>query len=152
MRSSSTSSTRTYMPPAESEQPDSKPPKSKRNFRVSKKYLPWVFVAVLLLLSLFLLSQYKDAKQKVQSSNTASQTATLLNDVRKIFVLPTSGTPTIATVSSVDKLKNQEFFANAKDGDKVIVYSAEKRAILYRPSTQQIVNVAPLSDNSIVKQ
>lgn len=97
---------------------------------------------------MFLLFQYKDAKQKVQAGSNASQNAKLLDDVRKVFVLPTSGTPTIATVSSADKLRNQEFFANAKDGDKVIVYSAAKRAILYRPSTEQIVNVAPIIASS----
>jgi hypothetical protein len=68
-----------------------------------------------------------------------------LGKVARLVIVPSGETPTVATVSNADKLKAQTFFANAKDGDKVIVYAKAKQAILYRPSTNQIVTMAPVS-------
>jgi len=65
----------------------------------------------------------------------------LLDKLRKVVVLPASETPTIATVVNADKLTSQPFFAHAQDGDKVVLFSTQKEAILYRPSTGQIVNM-----------
>lgn len=48
-------------------------------------------------------------------------------------------TPTIATVSDITKLQGQPFFAKAQNGDKVYVYSNAKKAILYRPSENKII-------------
>ncbi|MEO7364045.1 MAG: hypothetical protein ABIV43_00865, partial [Candidatus Saccharimonadales bacterium] len=62
-------------------------------------------------------------------------------------IVPADETPTVATVSNVEKLKGQTFFANAQIGDKVIVYVNAKQAILYRPSTNQIVTMAPVNDS-----
>jgi len=59
--------------------------------------------------------------------------------------LPAHETPTVATVVHADKLRGQSFFANARNGDKVLVYGKEKEAILYRPSTDQIVTIAPVT-------
>ena len=53
--------------------------------------------------------------------------------------------PTVATVSDVSKLKNQAFFANAKNGDKVLIYQNAKKAILYRPSSNKIVEFGPIN-------
>jgi hypothetical protein len=50
----------------------------------------------------------------------------------------------MATVLEQDKLKDQPFFARAQNGDKVIIYTQNKKAILYRPSENRIIEVAPL--------
>lgn len=111
--------------------------------------LPWVIVAVFAVISLFLLTQYNDAKAKLASPQAsvaaAKQVSDTLGKVAKLAVVPTNETPTVATVANAAKLKGQSFFANAKDGDKVIVYSQAKEAILYRPSTNQIVTIAPVT-------
>lgn len=64
--------------------------------------------------------------------------------VGKLIELPNE-TPTIATVIDATKLKNQTFFANAQNGDKVLIFAKAKKAILYRPSSSKIVEVAPLN-------
>ena len=69
----------------------------------------------------------------------------LISDVGKIFDLPAGEVPTVATVSNLDKLREQPFFANAKVGDKVIIYTTAKKAILYRPDTKQIIEVMPIN-------
>ena len=64
--------------------------------------------------------------------------------VGKIMVLPNE-TPTLATVSDPEKLKDQAFFKNAQKGDKVLIYTLAKKAILYDPSMNKIVEVAPVN-------
>lgn len=68
----------------------------------------------------------------------------LVSEVGQRAVLPRNETPTITTV--VDKTKvNQTFLAQAENGDKVLLYFQSGRAILYRPSTRQVVNIGPLT-------
>jgi hypothetical protein len=69
----------------------------------------------------------------------------LASKVGKLIILPEDEVPTIATVSDPEALKNQSFFADAKKGDKVLIYSKAQKAILYSPSVNKIVTVAPLS-------
>ncbi len=54
-------------------------------------------------------------------------------------------TPTVATVSDPAKLQGQTFFANAKVGDKVLIYTNAKMAYLYDPISNKLINVAPLN-------
>ncbi|OGZ63834.1 MAG: hypothetical protein A3A98_00920 [Candidatus Staskawiczbacteria bacterium RIFCSPLOWO2_01_FULL_40_39] len=65
--------------------------------------------------------------------------------VSKLIVLPEGETPTMATVTDPALLKDQPFFAKAQKGDKVLIYTNAKKAILYNPSTNKIVEVAPLN-------
>jgi hypothetical protein len=51
--------------------------------------------------------------------------------------------PTIATVADKEKLQGQAFFRNAEKDDKVLIYPIAGRAILFRPKTQKIIEVAP---------
>lgn len=68
--------------------------------------------------------------------------------VSKHLVLPTNENPTMATVSDPEKLKDQPFFANAKKGDKVLIYANSQKAILYDPEADRIVEVAPINSTT----
>lgn len=68
--------------------------------------------------------------------------------ISKLMVLPTDEVPTLATVSDPEKLKDQPFFAQAKTGFKVLVYAKAQKAILYDPTTNKIVEVAPINSNT----
>ena len=68
----------------------------------------------------------------------------LKEEVGKLIELP-SESPTIATVVDANKLKEQAFFANAQNGDKVLLFAGAKKAVLYRPSTGKIIEVAPIN-------
>jgi hypothetical protein len=43
-----------------------------------------------------------------------------------------------------ENLKGQSFFADAKVGDKVLIYKNAKKAILYDPIADKIITIAPL--------
>lgn len=77
------------------------------------------------------------------------QTDSLIGTVGKLMNLPTGETPTVAAVSDVAAAQKQSpFFANAQNGDKVLLYVKAGEAILYRPSTNKIILVAPLTFNN----
>lgn len=69
----------------------------------------------------------------------------LVAQVSKLIVLPEDEQPTVATVSDVDKLKDQPFFAKAQNGNKVLIYTGAKKAILFDPIANKIIEVAPIN-------
>ena len=69
----------------------------------------------------------------------------IIEKVARLVVLPEGETPTIATVTDPERLKEQAFFSNAQRGDKVLIYTTAKKAILYNPTANKIVEVAPLN-------
>ncbi len=91
--------------------------------------------------------QYYQTQQLLKNPTLAAQQQTkeLLNRLGMLIDLPKNETPTIATVSDVSKLKDQPFFVKAQNGDKVIIYTNAKKAILYRPSENKIMEVAPVN-------
>lgn len=82
----------------------------------------------------------KNPQQVVQD-----ETNKLLAQVSKLMVLPEGEMPTIATVNDPERLKDQPFFAKAKKGDKVLIYANAKKAILYDPVENKIVEIAPIN-------
>lgn len=76
------------------------------------------------------------------------QTDALIAKVGALMTLPSGETPTVAEVSDAAAAKKQSaFFVNAENGDKVLMYAKAGTAILYRPSTDKIILVAPLTFN-----
>lgn len=67
--------------------------------------------------------------------------------VGKLMTLPKDEKPTIATIADKKKIdvKQQPFFTNAANGDKVLLYVKAKKAILYRPSNNKIIEVGTLN-------
>lgn len=69
----------------------------------------------------------------------------LIAKVGLLITLPEREQPTVATVTDPAKLKDQPFFVRSKNGDKVLIYAQAKKAILYRPSLNKIIDVAPVN-------
>lgn len=69
----------------------------------------------------------------------------LVAQIGKLIVLPMDEQPIVATVNDTDQLKGQAFFANAQKGDKVLIYNEARKAILYSPRLNRVVEIAPLS-------
>lgn len=83
----------------------------------------------------------KENPQKVAQEEVAA----VVTQVGRLIVLPEGESPTLATVSDVERLKGQPFFAHAKNGDKVLIYTNARKAILYSPGQNKIIEVAPLN-------
>jgi flagellar basal body-associated protein FliL len=89
---------------------------------------------------------YRKSNVKIDSQEEAvKDLARTIKMVGKHIVLPTDEQPTMATVSDPEKLKDQPFFVNAKKGYKVLIFSLSKKAILYDPVADRIVEVAPIN-------
>ena len=113
---------------------------------VSKqKIVIFFFILLSLVLVVTNVYFYRQATS-ASREQAASQKATedLVAKVGKLIMLPDE-TPSIATVTDPEKLKkDQPFFANAKVGDKVLIYATARKAIMYSPTENKIVEVAPL--------
>lgn len=115
------------------------------------KYKIIIGVAFLVVLaaapSIYFFRQYQKAQARIANPAQAAKedAKAILAAVGKLIELPTDEEPTIATVSDVAKLKDQQFFSGAKNGDNVLIYTKAKKAILYRPSINKIIEVAPVN-------
>jgi len=86
-----------------------------------------------------------------QQTLAETQRTLLLEAVGKLILLPEDEVPTIATITSVEELSEQQpFFKDATNGDKLLVYSESKRAIIYSPKKDTLVNVGALFLNDTV--
>lgn len=92
---------------------------------------------------------YKKSNSNPQE-DAVKELASTVKAVGRHLVLPADESPTMATVSDPEKLKDQPFFAKAQKGDKVLIYSNAQKAILYNPTEDKIVEVAPISANQAV--
>jgi hypothetical protein len=97
--------------------------------------------------SSLLYAQNRENQRLLSASGEAGQTDTqkLVRQVSKLIVLPNDERPTVATVSDSGKLPRQIFFQHARNGDKVLIYTKAKTAILYDPKQNLILAVSPLN-------
>ncbi len=104
-------------------------------------------VVVALIPSVFFYSQYRSAQRKLANPTqfASDEAKQLVSTVSKLMNLPSEETPTVATVNDKEKLKSQAFFAKSENGDKVLIYTTAKKAILFRPSINKIIDVAPVN-------
>lgn len=104
-----------------------------------------VLVVALAFVAVYFYKQSTGSDAKTRQA--IAEAKNLSKKVGRLMVLPEGETPTIATVSDPEALKDQEFFVEAKVGDKVLIYSNAKKAILFDPKANKIINVAPLNTN-----
>jgi heme/copper-type cytochrome/quinol oxidase subunit 2 len=102
-----------------------------------------VLTVVLIVTNIFFYRKLQTAREGTPQAVNQEETRALIDEVSQLIVLPEEA-PTIATVTDLEKLKSQPFFAKAKIGDKVLIYAVARKAILYSPAEHKIVEVAPL--------
>lgn len=118
-----------------------------------------IAVAILLILAgiggtYYFYKQYNKTKAMLSDPNAVdkAESEATLSKIKKLMILPSDENPSIATVLDAGKLKDQPFFANAENGDKVVIYTKSQIAILYSPGKNLIVNVAPISSGENISQ
>ncbi len=125
-------------------------PEIKTKRKISPRRLSLIILVLLAVFGLYgsihFYNKYKslnvDATVEAQKETTR-----LVGLIDKLMELPAGETPTVATISDKEKLKDQPFFAQAQNGDILFAYTTAMKAILYRPSSNKIINVAPITIN-----
>lgn len=103
-----------------------------------------IAVVVSVGLAVYFYIQLSELKKNPQAIAQKEVQALVLK-VSRLIVLPEGETPTMATITDSEKLKDQPFFSKAQKGDKVLIYTNARKAVLYNPTTDKIVEVAPLN-------
>lgn len=92
------------------------------------------------------LSSQVDSLNKNPAIVEQKKTAELVGKVSSLMELPKDETPQAALVSDADSLKKQyPFFSSTANGDQILFYYQSGKVIVYRPSTNKIVQTGPLS-------
>lgn len=101
-------------------------------------------------------SRLSSDNQRLSNPEESAKTeiARLKSDIAKLVEVPSGEEPTIATVTEIGKLKDNPFYAKAENGDKVFIYAMAKKAFIYRPRTNKIIEVAAINpqDETSLKQ
>lgn len=100
-----------------------------------------ILIVLLAILAGFLFWRYNDGKK---NDDSEAKSRNIISQVEELFMLPKGEEPTVAEIQDLDKLKGQEFFASAKNGDYVLIYTKARVAFLYRESEGKLVNVGPI--------
>lgn len=113
----------------------------------TKRFFPYILliVAVFIAAAVAVYFWREASRLRDPQKNADAEARSVAIQVGKLVILPQDEEPTVATVSDPEQLRAQPFFANAKLGDKVLIYARARRAILYRPDENKIVEVAPLN-------
>lgn len=117
---------------------------------VSIKMIPYLFLVVLGVgIGIFIAQQKPEwfGLGKGAEAIQAEVDATVLK-VGKLITLPSDEKPTVATVTDASKVKDQQFFRNAENGDIVLIYTKAQKAILFRPEKNIIVEVGAVNINN----
>lgn len=112
--------------------------------------IPAILIVIAAGAAVYFYLQYQNIKKQLTDPTKSAQVATreIIEKVGKLIELPTDEEPTVATISDKEKLKDQPFFAKAKNGDKVLIFANAKKAILYDPVANKIIDVAPVNIGS----
>jgi len=114
-----------------------------------KKILIILVVAIAVVAAVgcwYFYSQYQTLKSD-PNVEAQAEAKSLTATIGKFMELPSDETPTVATILDKDKLKDQPFFKMAENGDKLLAYTKAMKAILFRPSTNKVIEVAPILNN-----
>lgn len=85
-----------------------------------------------------------DSSKSSQAAKNAKLSKDVKTAVGDIMLLPKDTQPIVAKIDDTKPLleKNKEFFKDAKKGDFILYY--KDQAIIYRRSSNMIINVAPI--------
>lgn len=129
------------------------PPKKKR-------WIRWVVVTVVIavpfLLSLgaagYYYARYQDLNKMSADQFSQRENEETIRAVARLYSLPKDEQPSIAAIKDKDAVKQQyPFLSQAENDDVLLLYKTAQLAILYRPSTGQLVKVGALNIQNTAK-
>ncbi len=87
---------------------------------------------------------YKNQMAAKKKAQTKEEQQTV-DKIAKLLRLPNE-TPIFTTVYNEKDFENNNLFRTVKKGDKILLYINAKQAIIYRPSTNQVIEVVPVRE------
>lgn len=106
-----------------------------------------MFVTISVVILLLIVSAWIWHEHSAPPSN-----AQLLSELSLVMIVPNEQ-PQIATVTNSSVLKAQQpFYINVENGDVLFVFPQTDKAVLFRPTTHQIVNAGPVNVQSPSKK
>ena len=114
----------------------------------AKKSRLTIILVILIIMALVFSGVYFNKYRKLTqdpNKENAAKISELIQKVGKIIDLPTGENPVMATITDTAPLANNPFFAHAKIGDQVLLYAASKKAYLYDPKANLLIEVASLN-------
>ena len=89
-------------------------------------------------------------EEKTEEQGSEAEMKEIVGKIEKFMELPQDEKPSLLTITDNDLagIQGQAFFANVLSGDKLLVYTKHSKAILWRPTSQKviqasIINLAP---------
>lgn len=79
-------------------------------------------------------------RRGAQTEQSDEELEQLISEVGQFYLLPNE-VPVLATVNDLSQVADQEFFKNAQNGDKILIFQNAKKAVLYRPSAKMIIEI-----------
>lgn len=130
---------------------ESQKTESKSPVKFSKAILLTIIILLLIIAAaaLFYFNNQKGFKLPIftSASTTAKEGKEIVNQVSKLVLLPEGENPQIETATESQNLKNQSFFTQSQVNDIVLTYQKAKKAILYRPGINRIIDIATITDS-----
>lgn len=72
-----------------------------------------------------------------------ADTEALIAHLKHVILLPDER-PVTATINNASQVKSEQaFYRDVQDGDMLIIFPTTARALIYRPSTDMIINAGP---------
>ncbi len=84
----------------------------------------------------------KIAENLQLNGQNVNNPSVLIEKVSRLILLPKDETPSVATINNVVQLqKSWSFYENARNGDVLLIYFQAKKAYIYDPVENIIVNM-----------
>lgn len=88
----------------------------------------------------------KNNSSEVTQQENLKEIEEMVEKIGKLVWLPEGEVPVLVRIEDKEKInKNQNFFEKTENGDVMLVYKEAKKAYLYRPSENKLINMAPVN-------
>ena len=133
--------------------------KDDKNKKGWGKVIKIIIVILVLVLAVYailwqtgIIETLKIARQIQQQQQLSAEDQEILEELKQIMLLPEDTKPTMAVITDVQALRENQpdFFANAENGHRLIIYPT--MAIVYDAQANKIIKVGPVNFNQSALQ
>lgn len=116
--------------------------------KIIKKKVGLIILVVLVLAAVALGILRRQSVNWNDDKLTAAEQKILITKIGNLIALPDEAQPVFALVTDAEKLRTEQaFYANVQNGDILLVLPTTRKAIIYSPSADKLVNVGPFVVN-----